>query len=278
MLKKKLPFISPAAALDESKTIGGNLSFAASEAYKLLRTNLLFSLPDNNKCRVVGITSSIQGEGKSTTAINLAYTIAETNKKVLLLEADLRRPSIARRLGINSTPGISNFLAGFNEFNEVLQSALLNNLKIITAGDIPPNPTELLDSSAMAQTVEKLAEVFDFIIIDLPPINLVSDALVAGKYVDGIVFIVRQNYNSRQSLDDAINQFKFINTKLLGFVMTGSEVKKKNYKKYGNKYGYYKHGQGYGYGYGYGYAPSGSGESGGKKTLLSRVKKALGIK
>ena len=148
IFKKKTMIPEDTVSLKEQRTmLGDRLSFAASEAYKLLRTNLTFALPDENKCRVVGVTSAMRGEGKSTTSINLAYTLAEAGKRVLLIEADMRRPNLARRLAIDPAPGLSNLLAGLCQERDVIQDVgLLDSLKVITSGDIPPNPSELLGS------------------------------------------------------------------------------------------------------------------------------------
>ena len=222
------------------KTLGSNLNFAAAEAYKLLRTNLDFSLPGEKKCKVIGVTSALHGEGKSTTAVNIAYTMAQSGGKVLLVEADLRLPTLAKRVRAKSKPGLSNLLVGQCSGNDTLQhSELIQNLWVITAGDIPPNPAELLGSSNMAVTVEALADVFDVIILDLPPLTAVSDALIISKLVDGMLIVVRQDYCDRGSVDEVVRQLRFVDAKILGFVMTGADTQKKNYKRYGT-YGDYK--------------------------------------
>ena len=132
------------------KTIGDNLTFAAAEAYKLLRTNLNFSIPESKGCKVIGVTSALRGEGKSTTAVNMAYTMAQAGGKVLLIEADLRLPTLSKRLHVKPKPGLSNLLVGQCSGNDIIQkSELLSNLWVITAGDIPPNPAELLGSEPM---------------------------------------------------------------------------------------------------------------------------------
>lgn len=229
--------------LEQRELIGDRLNFAASEAYKLLRTNLMFALPDEKKCRVVGLTSSVSGEGKSTTAINLAYSIAQTGKRVLIVEADMRLPTISEKLGLKRNQGLSNLLAGLSSGAEVMQpSGLHDNLWVITAGDIPPNPSELLGSEQMRVTIEVLGKDFDFILVDLPPVNAVSDPLIVSKLVSGMILVVRQDYSSRRLLSDAVRQLEFANAKVLGFVMTGATT---GTKKYGKK----NH---YGYGYGYG--------------------------
>ena len=226
------------------------LSFAATEAYKLLRTNLNFTLPDEQKCRVVGVTSSIRGEGKSTTAANLSYTLAETGKRVLLIDADLRLPSIAKKLGIRSAPGLSNVLAGVEKEDDALfRSEEQDNWVILPSGDIPPNPTEMLASSQMKQLVERLSASYDFIVIDLPPVNIVSDALVTSEVLDGMIVVVRENYSGRRELQNCMRQLKLSGVKLLGFVMTTAASGPSSY----GKYRYYKR---YGHRYGHGYGES----------------------
>jgi capsular exopolysaccharide synthesis family protein len=209
------------------------LSFAATEAYKLLRTNLMFTLPDENKCRIIGVTSAIRGEGKSTTAVNLSYTIAETGKRVLLIDADLRLPTVAKKLEINATPGLSNVLAGTVEEGEATwTSEDIENWVILPSGDVPPNPTEMLSSSQMKSLMERLAQVYDFIVIDLPPVNIVSDALVASSFLDGIVVVIRENYSGRRELASCMRHLELSGTKILGFVMNTASESKTPYKKY----------------------------------------------
>lgn len=231
--------------LQENKySFGDNLSFAASEAYKLLRANLLFALPDEGKSRVVGITSSSQGEGKSTTALNLSHMLAEAGKKVLLLETDMRLPSIAKRMDLVQSPGLSNLLAGISGTKEVIQeSGVHDKLKIMSAGDLPPNPSELLGSKRMQAVIEVLGSMYDFVVLDLPPVIEVSDAVVASQLTDGVIMVVRQNYADRRLLDESIRQLKYVNAKILGFVMTYSDSvsRKQKYSKSGYySYGYQK--------------------------------------
>ncbi len=226
------------------KSLGGNLNFAAAEAYRLLRTNLDFSLPDITGCKVIGITSSLRSEGKSTTAVNVAYTMAQTGQRVLLLEADMRLPTAAQRLGLKATPGLSNLLVGQCSGAAVLQRCHLGeNLRVITAGEIPPNPAELLNSEQMATAMEALKGCFDVIIVDLPPVSAVSDALIASRFLSGMVVVVREGACSRSELNETMRQLSFTDCKLLGFVMTNAGSRDR-------KYGYYKKYQKYGYGYG----------------------------
>ena len=225
---------------ETKKTIGANLNFAAAEAYKLLRTNLAFSLPVKDGCQIIGVTSALRGEGKSTTAINIAYTIAQTQKNVLLIEADLRLSTIARRLQLRAKPGLTNLMIGQYSGNDVLQkSGLHPNLWVITAGDTPPNPAELLGSKPMEVALKAMSELFDVIVMDLPPVTAVTDALVVSKHLDGMLVVVRQDYCDRAAVDEAVRQLRFADTKILGFVMTGADTHKKAYKRYGS-YGDYR--------------------------------------
>lgn len=230
--------------IDENNALlGPKLNFAAAEAYKLLRTNLNFTIPDQKGGKIIGITSAIRGEGKSTTSINLAYTLAEDNKNVALLEFDMRLPNIARRLGIPEKPGLSNFLAGINtSLSDVLvPSGLHPRLYVLPAGDIPPNPSELLGSKELVLTVEYLVKNFDYIIFDLPPVNAVSDALLVSKLTHGMIMVVRKNYNNQWELSEAMRQLKIVDAKILGFVVSepdSKDGKHKYYKKYGYGYGY----------------------------------------
>ena len=240
-----------------------NLSFAAAESYKLLRTNLLFSLPEK-ECRILGVTSSVRGEGKSTTSVNLAFTFAQTGKRVLLIDGDMRLPSISTKLDIAGSPGLSNLLAGLDTERSCLRkSEQLDNWYILPAGDIPPNPSELLGSERMHALLARYSEVFDYIILDLPPVNIVVDALVISKWTDGLIGVVRQNYTDKRALADCMYQVEKLGVKFLGFVMTDAAVGESSYKSYGKyskKYGY-----GYGYGSDYGYEISQSSSTGSKK-------------
>lgn len=215
---------------------GPNLNFAATEAYKLLRTNIMFSLPDEGECHIIGVTSSVQAEGKSSTACNLAYALAETGSKVLLLECDLRRPTLSSKLGLAKTPGLSNLLISKGEYCEMIQQcSLAPNMDIITSGDIPPNPSELLSSNRMARVLEQLKAEYQYIIFDLPPITAVADALAIAKLLDGVVMVVRAGVTDQQILSDAMRQLELVNLRILGFVFRDSGS---NNAKYGNRYTY----------------------------------------
>ncbi len=225
--------------------IGRDISFAASEAYKLLRTKLQFSFADDNDCHVIGFSSALSGEGKSLSAVNLAYTLSQLGKKVVLIDCDMRRPTLAEKLGIQKAPGLSNYLSGQSKGELVCQKCGIKGdedaFDVIAAGHNPPNPIELLSSSRMSKVLNRLRDIYDYVILDLPPVGEVSDALAVAKETDGILLVVRQNYCNRPALSDVARQFEFINAKILGIVYNctsegGGKYGKKYYKKYYNKY------------------------------------------
>lgn len=222
-------------------TLHKNLEFTAIEQYKLLRTNLSFTLPDDVKCPIVGITSSIRGEGKSTTAINLSYVLAESGKKVLLVDADLRIPSVAKKMEMNSSPGLTDFLMDYeNQQLSVFKSKLLDNWYILPSGNLPPNPSELLGSHRMEQIFGILSEKFDYIIVDLPPVNIVSDALAISNFITGLIVVIREEYTSKKDLEACFRQLKLSNVKVLGSVLNSSKNEKGAYGRYKKYYKYYK--------------------------------------
>ena len=225
---------------------GPNMNFSTTEAYKLLRTNLMFSFSEDGKGHVIGITSAIQAEGKSSTACNTAYTLSEAGCRVLLLEADLRRPSISGKLEIERVPGLSNVLVSKMGYREVLQQcALAPNMDILASGDIPPNPSELLGSNRMDMLVAELTKEYDYVIVDLPPVNVVSDAIAMSKCLDGVVMVVRSGVSEQRMLAEALRQLKLVSVRILGFVYRdnaagGTKYGKKynyKYKKYYSEYG-----------------------------------------
>lgn len=243
-------------------TIGKNRSFAMAEAHKRLRTNVMFSFADEEECHVIGITSAMAHEGKSTTSMNLAYDLMKAGKKTLLIDADMRLSRIAKYLELNRSPGLSNMLVGKSGNSDIVQkTSVQDGLNVITCGDIPPNPTELLASKRFGLILDALKEEYEYIIIDLPPVTEVADALIASQLADGMIVVVRQEFADKRLLDDTINQLNLSGARILGLVMTcvehASKYGKYKYKKnLGKKYGYH-YGYGKRYGYNYNYASYG---------------------
>ena len=228
--------------------MGPNISFAASEAYKLLRTKLQFSFVDENDNHIIGLSSALSGEGKSLTAVNLAYSLAQLDKRVLLVDCDMRRPTLAEKLSLLKYPGLSSYLTRQCGLDELVQVCDMksgsNPFYVICAGQNPPNPVELLSSERMKKALKAMRSVYDYVILDLPPVGEVSDALAVAKETDGMLMVVRQNYCDRNVLAETVRQFEFINSKILGVVFncTNDNVGKGYYRKYYKKYykRYYK--------------------------------------
>ncbi len=226
------------------KTLHKNLEFTASEQYRLLRTNIMFTLPENVRCPIIGVTSSIRGEGKSTTAINLSYVLAEKGSRVLLIDGDLRIPSVAKKLEMENKFGLTNLLLGEGARIVDWQTDIHPNWYILPSGDIPPNPSELLGSQRMENLLNSLKDSFDFIIIDLPPVNSVSDAMSVANLITGIILVVREDYTSKREIDQCFRQIQLSNVNVLGCVMNESgnglgaygKYKKNRYYKYYYRY------------------------------------------
>lgn len=222
------------------------LNFASKEAFKRLRTNLVMSFPqDDTSCHLVGITSAQPSDGKSTISVNLAYSLAELGKKTLLIDADLRRASLHEKLNFERVPGLSELVTG--DVNSIGAStrryeSSAAGFDIIPAGELPKNPSELLNSERMAKLLELLSKNYDFIVIDLPPIGAVIDAVSVAQELDGMLVVIRENACPRGLLSECMQQLNYANVNILGFVVNGAmEGSSKKYQ----------YGGGYGYGYGY---------------------------
>lgn len=221
--------------------IGGEIPFTALESYKLLRTKLQFSFAEGDGCRVIGVTSALSGEGKSLTSINLAYSLSELGKRVILIDADMRRPTLAKKLSIKSEPGLSSCLTGQRDLNNLLQNCgIAGNEKafrVIAAGQNPPNPVELLSSNRMDVMLETLRKHYDYIILDMPPVTEVSDVLAVANKLDGVLLVVRHNMCNRTVLNSTVRQLAFVNAKVLGVVYNGVNEEVDGYfKKYYKRY------------------------------------------
>ena len=217
-------------------TVGEGISPAALEAYRLLRTKLKYSFADNSACRVVGITSAVTGEGKSLTAVNLAVTLAQLKERVLLIDCDMRRPTLAEKLVLVKEPGLSGYLSGQCGREDLIQQWKLKDaaVPVIVAGRNPPNPVELLSSAKMGQLLAEFRECYDYILLDFPPVGVVSDALAMAGETDGILLVVRQGQCSRTALSGAVRQLGFVDARILGVVCNGTKEsgKKNAYEQY----------------------------------------------
>jgi capsular exopolysaccharide synthesis family protein len=217
--------------------IAGSRSLRAEE-YRRLRTNLQFISIDE-PVRAVAVTSSVAGEGKSSTAVNLAIVMSESGKRVLLIEADLRRPRISSYLGLENALGLTNVLAGQMSVDEALQDWGTDGLKVLSSGSIPPNPSELLGSRAMAEFVRAMRERFDLIVLDTPPLGPVTDAAIASSVVDGVVLVVRAAKTHLHGVDSSMESLAAVDARVLGTVLSmvpGTRSAERRYASY--SYGY----------------------------------------
>lgn len=223
--------------------------FAVQEAYKTTRTNLMFSLASQTS-HVVVVSSALPGEGKSTTCSNLAITMAQTGAKVLLIDADLRKPVQHRIFQCNNSKGASSLLGGFHALGEVLVKGVEQNLDLIPSGPLPPNPSELLGSAHMVKLLEMMTETYDFVFIDSPPVNIVTDAALLANMAAGMVLVTRQGTSTYDELTKAVQSVEFAQANILGIIINATNNHGKGFGKYG-KYGRYsRYGSAYKYGYG----------------------------
>ena len=205
----------------------------AAEAYRSLRTNIQYSSFDN-KYQTLVVTSANPGEGKTTVAGNLALVLAQGESKVLLVDCDMRRPSIHKLFKISNTYGISDLLVG-NKKLESVANKYNDNLSIVPAGKIPPNPAEMLASKAMTAFLEEMKNYFDYIVLDTPPLQAVTDAQVLSTKVDGSLIVVRAGVTKKEAINNAVSIIKKVKGNIIGTVLNVAETKKDKYYYYGDE-------------------------------------------
>ena len=213
-----------------------------AEAFRVLRTNLQFIDPDAHH-KVFVITSSLPGEGKTTTAVNLALALAEGGEKVVLVEGDLRRPKISEYMRVESAVGLTTVLIGKIPLADAIQASATDGLAILTSGSTPPNPAELLKSSSMATVIASLRESYDIVLIDAPPLLPVTDGALLAAQADGALLVVRHGKTTTDQVGLAVDRLEAVGATPVGVIFNMTPA---------------KGGDGYGYGYGYGYAPEAS--------------------
>jgi capsular exopolysaccharide synthesis family protein len=209
------------------------------ESFRSIRTNLQF-LPQTESSRVITVTSSVSGEGKTTIVAKIAEIIGQTNKKVVVLDVDMRKASVHKEFDIDNVIGLSNYLTGQNTLKEVISKTESENVDLITTGPLPPNPSELILLDNMKILIENLKEDYDYIIIDTPPVGLVTDALILMNYADISFVLVRADYTRKEFIKNLDRLAREHSHNHIGMILNGVEI--------GEKYGY-----GYGVSYGYGY-------------------------
>ena len=222
--KKASPSRGPKPRLQQ------NSSFQIKEAYNSIRTKLIFT-GKGEKCPVFAVTSSLSSDGKSTNAVSLAISFAMAEQRVLLIDADMRKPSVHRYFNFECRNGLSEILAGLT--SEIkLRETDIANLSVLTAGQIPPNPAELLGSKQMEALLTYVRQYFDYVIIDTPPVNIVTDACVFAEKITGYIFVAQSGKNHIRDLDDAIHRLREMNGNVVGLVLNDPENKADGHYSY----------------------------------------------
>ena len=211
-----------------------SLDRRSDEAYKTLRTNLQFCGKD---VRSIALTSCTPSEGKSEISLHLAKSLAESGKRVLFIDGDLRKSVIVGRCQVSqSVKGLSHYLSGQSSFADIVYSTNIHNFHIIFAGPVPPNPAELLGTNNFKVAMDKLKTVYDYIIIDTPPLGSVIDGAVIANECDGSIMVIGANEVSRRFAKKVIEQLKRANCPILGVILNKVDVKNSSYGKYYGKY------------------------------------------
>ncbi len=223
------------------RLVGEDSNFAMREAYKSGRTNLVFALPEEENS-VILVTSSWPMEGKTTNCANLSVAFAQTGARTLLIDCDLRKPRIHKIFKVATKVGLTNVLRKFCTVEEAIFHTNYENLDILASGHIPPNPGELLGSEEMKALIEELKKTYKYIIIDTPPVNMVSDAIILSPVVSGAALVVRQGITDHKSVTEALDRMNFAGVKTLGFILNDAVDPQGNYYKGAKKYrkSYYK--------------------------------------
>lgn len=226
-----------------------NTPFSVAEAYRMARTNIMY-LPSEKKCKIFATTSAYASEGKTISTINLALAFAQSNKKIILIDADMRKPRIKKNMELKSANGLSEYLAGITDDAEIthIKDSMLD---VITAGKTTAAAAELLELPRMKTLLDRLAEHYDYILIDTPPMNLVTDAAMLTNLVNGYIFSVRCNFSDVDGIKDAIVSLDQVNANIVGFMLNGVDPKSNLHGKYRYRYSKYNYSYRYGYGYGY---------------------------
>jgi capsular exopolysaccharide synthesis family protein len=203
-----------------------------AESFRQLRTNLQFTNV-SGRVKTIVVTSSVPGEGKSTTATNLAIALAQAGQVVCLVDADLRRPMVNDYLGLDRTVGLTTALVGTVDVNELLQPWGEDSLYVLTSGRIPPNPSELLGSEEMKELVRRLEEAFDIVIIDAPPLLPVTDAAVLSQFVGGVVMVASAQKIRQHELEKSLHSLEMVGANVLGIVLNRLPAKGPDAYAYG---------------------------------------------
>lgn len=229
-----------------------NIPFNVTESYKSIRTNITFSLSTHKK-KVFAVSSANPGEGKSTTAANIAIAFAQAENHILLIDADMRKPVQHKTFRVSNIDGLSTLIGKMSTAEDAIKRNVLPNLDVLPAGTCPPNPSELLASEQFVELIDRLSEQYDYIIIDTPPVNVVSDAIVLRDVIGGVLFVLRYGSTTYDDVDEAMKKVELADATTIGFILNDVKFEHRAGYYARDKYSYSKYGysnKGYGYGYG----------------------------
>lgn len=224
---------------DSYGLLNENTPWAVKEAYKTLRTNVSLSLPDEGH-RVIAFTSAEPHDGKTTNAINFAISLGQIGKKVLLIDCDLRKPMVAKMLDIEPPSGLSDIISGQSRARDGIQRLNEYGIDVISSGTLTPDPTLLLQSTRMKLIMQELRKIYEYIIVDLPPVTVVADASILAELMDGFLLVVRHDTTDYRAVSDMMEQLKLANAQIIGFVYNGSGSGEDRYYRNNYSYGYYQ--------------------------------------
>lgn len=219
---------------NKGESVAADIQFAVAESYKTIRTNLQFLLANNVGCKTIAVSSPKAGDGKTTNAVNIAIAFSQLGKRILLVDADLRRPSIYKKLKIENTDGLSGVLAGFTTADNAIVN-VNSSFDVLPSGATPPNPSEMLASPAYDRLIETLRLAYDYIIIDTPPVGIVSDALSVANKTDGMIIVVKEKVTQHTDFEKVLDSIKLAGVRILGVVLNSS-VTEENYSNYKSVY------------------------------------------
>lgn len=245
-MSKKMSKKAALHTTDPKKLLKNTSAFSVKEAYNAIRTNLLFT-QHGEKCPIFVVTSPTANNGKTINSANLAISFAQMGKKTLIIDADMRNPSLNKLFGLHSKNGLSEILAGLTD-NISVSKTDVDNLSVLTAGKIPPNPTELLASDRMDKLLGFVREHYDCVFIDTPPINIVTDATVFAQKTTGYIVIVKTDTTKVPEVKTAVQTLESIGSSILGFILNDANSDKNKYYSY-----YRKYSRSYAYNYKYSY-------------------------
>lgn len=238
MKKKLLNKVNHKKVQNSSMTLSDKSKFAIVESYKAARTNIMFSL-SAVKQKMFAVTSYSKGEGKSTVSANLAISFSKMEKRVLLIDCDLRRPNMHNIFKIDNASGLSNVVGNMVDFEDAVNREVLPNLDILPSGTIPPNPSELMCSSTFIDLIQQVSNEYDYIIFDTPPIGVVADALLLKNFIAGFVVVVRERSTTHGDLQKLLDSIKLADSKAIGLLEVGCSYDSKRRKKGYYYYQYY---------------------------------------